>query len=102
MCPFGSIDFDQPDRDIEVDAGAIIVATGMDVYDPSEIIEYGYGKYDNVITAMQFERLLSSFGPTAGKVLKPSDGKKPKKLHLADHNFAQLLGGPLWCCPRFC
>jgi len=81
VCEPGAITFLEKSEEIEVKAGSIVVATGFEVFEPSELRkEYGYGKYENVMTAMQFERLLSSFGPTAGKVLRPSDLKKPKKI----------------------
>jgi heterodisulfide reductase subunit A len=81
VCEPEAITFLEKSEEIEVKAGAVVVATGFEVFEPSELRkEYGYGKYDNVMTAMQFERLLSSFGPTAGKVLRPSDFKKPKKI----------------------
>jgi len=81
VCEPGAITFLEKSEEIEVKAGAIVIATGFEVFEPSELRkEYGYGKYENVMTAMQFERLLSSFGPTAGKVLRPSDLNKPKKI----------------------
>ena len=79
VCEPGAITFLQKSEDIEVRVGSIIVATGFEVFEPDTMRrEYGYGKYKNVITAMQFERTLSSFGPTSGKVKRPSDGAVPK------------------------
>jgi heterodisulfide reductase subunit A len=81
VCEPAAISFLEKSEEIEVHAGSIIIATGFEVFEPTEIRkEYGYGKYENVLTAMQIERLLSSFGPTSGKVLRPSDYKKPKKI----------------------
>ena len=81
VCEPEAITFLEKSEEIEVNIGSIIIATGFEVFEPYDLRkEYGYGKYNNVITAMQFERLLSSFGPTAGKVLRPSDYKKPKKI----------------------
>ena len=81
VCEPEAISFLEKSEEIEVHAGSIIVATGFEVFEPTELRrEYGYGKYPNVITAMQFERLLSSFGPTSGQPLRLSDGKKPKKI----------------------
>ena len=81
VCEPDAISFLEKSEEIEVNAGSIILATGFEVFEPTEQRkEYGYGKYENVITAMQVERLLSSFGPTSGKVLRPSDCKKPKKI----------------------
>ena len=74
VCEPEAISFLTKSEDIEIKVGSIIVATGFELFEPLEMRkEYGYGKYPNVITAMQFERLLSSYGPTEGKIRKPSD-----------------------------
>jgi len=86
-CPSEAIDFDQTAEDIEVDVGAIIVATGFQLYDATQKKEYGYGRYPNVITNMDFERLVGADGPTHGKVLRPSDEKPPQKIA-----FIQCVG----------
>ncbi len=75
-----AIDFGMEDKLVWEDIGSIIVATGYDHFDPSVIPEYGYGRFDNVITAMEMERLNNSAGCTAGNLIRPSDGKNPKKL----------------------
>lgn len=81
VCEAGAINFLEKSEKIEVNVGAIIVATGFELLEPIELRkEYGYGKYENVLTAIQYERLLSSFGPTDGKIVRPSDLKKPKKI----------------------
>jgi heterodisulfide reductase subunit A len=81
ICEAGAISFLKASQEIRVEVGSIVVATGFDVLEPLELRrEYGYGKYPNVITALQYERLLSSSGPTVGKVLRPSDGKKPQSV----------------------
>lgn len=72
-CQADAIDFDQKDRVIELHVGAIIAATGYEVFDPSIIPEYQYGKIPNVVTALEFERLLSASGPTGGHLDRPSD-----------------------------
>lgn len=79
-CPTDAIDFDQESRTIELKAGAIIVATGFDEYNPTEKTEYGYDRYDNVITQFQLARILDIDGPTKGKLLRPSDGKEPQNI----------------------
>jgi heterodisulfide reductase subunit A len=65
---------------VEEEVGAIIVATGYDLYEKELLTEYGYGKYPDVLDGLQFERLLSASGPTLGKVLRPSDRKVPKEV----------------------
>jgi heterodisulfide reductase subunit A-like polyferredoxin len=73
VCQAEAINFDQKDRIIEVNVGAIILAAGYDVFDPSLIPEYRYREIPNVVTAIEFERLLSASGPTGGHVDRPSD-----------------------------
>jgi len=77
FCPTGAIDFKQEDKIIEVEVGAIIVATGYDILDPTPISQYGYGRFENVITSFELERLISSTGPTEGNVVL-KDGSTPK------------------------
>lgn len=80
VCEPGAIDYDQQPVEVDIAVGTIIVATGYDIMPKSSIGEYGYGKYRNVITGLEFERLLSASGPTGGKILRPSDGKVPKEV----------------------
>ena len=79
-CPAQAIRFDQQDEIMEIQVGAIVTATGFNVAETSFFPEYGYGKYKDVITGLQFERLLSASGPTLGEVKRPSDGTKPEKV----------------------
>ena len=78
VCEANAIVHDQTEAIIELDIGSIVVATGFDLYDPSEKPEYGYSKFDNVITGLEFERLVSASGPTEGHI--EIDGKEPKKV----------------------
>ncbi len=80
VCPTGAIRFDQEDELVELEVGAVVVATGFNVMTTSEFSEYGYGKYPDVITGLQFERLASASGPTLGEIRRPSDGKIPEKI----------------------
>ncbi len=82
-----AIDFSQEPEEIELDVGTIIVATGFDIFDPTPIEEYGYGQYDNVLTAIELERLHNSAGPTVGRLTRPSDGQIPKRVA-----FIQCVG----------
>jgi len=79
FCPTGAIKFDDEDEIVELDVGAIIVATGYNLMDPSRLPEYGYGVYDNVITSLQFERLVNAQGPTGGRILL-KDGREPESI----------------------
>jgi len=80
FCPVGAVNFDQQETTIEERVGCIIVATGYDLYPMEELGEYGRGEVPDVIDGLAFERLLSASGPTAGNVLRPSDGKEPKEV----------------------
>jgi len=80
VCPTGAINFEQEDRIIEVDVGAVVVATGFSILDTKAFPEYGYGKYLDVIDGLKFERLASASGPTLGLMQRPSDGKVPETV----------------------
>ncbi len=81
VCDAGAINFLDTSQVIDLEVGSIIVATGYQMMQPDEWREeYGYGKYPNVLNAMEYERLLSASGPTGGKVLKRSDGKPPESV----------------------
>ena len=80
LCPTGAIDFEQQERIVEERVGAIIVATGFDLYPLSRLGEYGAGEIPDVIDGLAFERLLSASGPTAGKMRRPSDGREPREV----------------------
>lgn len=86
-CGPKAIDFEQKDKEIEFDVGAVIVAPGYELYDPKLSEELGFGRYPNVLTSLQFERLLSASGPTRGAVLRPSDQREPHKIA-----FIQCVG----------
>ena len=80
ICPEKAIDFEQKDERIEEKVGAIIVATGYELYPKGQLGEYGYGEITDVIDGLAFERMLSPNGPTKGRILRPSDGKAPKEM----------------------
>ncbi|HOE58770.1 MAG TPA: CoB--CoM heterodisulfide reductase iron-sulfur subunit A family protein [Bacteroidales bacterium] len=80
FCPTQAIRFDQQDEIIEVEAGAIVLATGFDIKRADFFPEYGFGKYKDVIDGLQFERIASASGPTLGEIRRLSDGKIPKKV----------------------
>jgi heterodisulfide reductase subunit A len=80
VCPTKAIRFDQEDEIVEVEVGAVVLATGFTVKQPDFFPEYGFGKYADVITGLQFERLASASGPTLGEIRRPSDGKIPEKI----------------------
>ncbi len=100
FCELGAIDFEQVDQIVEVEVGNIIVTTGYDSFDPTPITQYGYGKFDNVYTGLEFERICNAVGPTSGKIVL-KDGSEPKSvaiLHCVgsrDENYHEY-------CSRVC
>src|SRR4030066_424121 len=102
-CKREAIDYEMKDQILEIEVGSIIVATGYDVWDPSSSTEYGYGKYPNVYTAMEYERMINAAGPTHGHIERRSDKKRPQKMA-----FIQCVGsrnpqiGPPYCCSVCC
>ena len=80
VCKNDAIDFSQEEERVEVKVGAIVLAPGFEPYDPKLREDYGIGKYANVVTSMDYERLLASTGPYEGQVLRPSDMKHPHKI----------------------
>lgn len=103
VCPPKAVVFDQEDTFVEEEVGAIVVATGYDMLPKDVYGEYGYGRYEDVIDSLQFERLLSASGPTTGEVRRPSDGEIPKEVV-----FIQCVGsrddskGISYCCRIGC
>ena len=80
VCPTGAIDFAQEDTILEVQVGNIIVATGYDVFDARRVSEYGYGRYPDVFTGLEVERMLSGAGPTGGRVLLRDGKTEPESV----------------------
>ena len=79
-CDKKCINYDDKDEMVEVEVGTIIVATGMDVFDATEIGALGYGRYDDILTSLEYERLVSAGGPTGGELVRVSDRKAPKSI----------------------
>lgn len=80
VCPANAIDLEEKPRLISIEVGAIILALGFKVYEPNNLGELGYGRFRNVLPAMQYERLASRSGPTEGVIARPSDGKLPRSI----------------------
>lgn len=87
VCNAEAICLNQEPKEFDLDVQVIIVATGLDLFDPSSIPEYGYGVYQNVITSIQYERLINASGPTGGHLVRISDGRPVKRLA-----FIQCVG----------
>ncbi len=80
FCPTEAIDFAQQPEEVELDVASIIVSTGFQLQDPTQIPQYGYRTYANVHTSLEFERLVSSTGPTSGEIVRASDRKHPESI----------------------
>ena len=87
VCPTGAINYQDKDREIDINVGAVILATGIDPFDPIGFGQFGYHRYSNVVTSLEFERMLSASGPFGGHVVRASDEKPPKKIA-----FIQCVG----------
>jgi len=79
-CLAKAVDFNQKLGEITLNVSSIILATGLEIYDPSSISEYGYKRYKNVLLSLEFERLINASGPTRGELLRPSDNKHPRRI----------------------
>jgi heterodisulfide reductase subunit A len=103
VCKRQAVDYDMKDAILEFNVGAVVVATGFDVWDPTSSVEYGYGKNPNVFTAMEYERIINAAGPTHGHIKRRSDGNEPKSIA-----FIQCVGsrniqtGHPYCCSVCC
>jgi heterodisulfide reductase subunit A len=101
-CAQGAINFDQKEEIVERKVGAIVVATGYDIMDPTMMYEYSYNQSPDVITTLELERLISSSGPTKGEILRPSNQQKPRSV-----TFILCVGSRdetqcTWCCRIGC
>jgi len=80
VCVKGAIDYEQKDEILELEIGSVILATGLDVFDPTPLTYYGYKRLKNVITGIEYERLINATGPTGGHLNRPSDGELAHKV----------------------
>ena len=87
VCKAKAVEYEREDEEVDINVGSIVLAPGFDEFIPQQANKYGYGKYKNVVTSIEFERILSASGPYAGRVLRPSDGDIPEKVA-----FLQCIG----------
>lgn len=103
VCKRDAIDYEMKDAILEFEIGSVVVATGFDVWDPSVATEYGYGRFPNVYTAMEYERIINAAGPTSGHIKRRSDGAEPRTIA-----FVQCVGSRNvqlnhpYCCAVCC
>ncbi|MBW1774070.1 MAG: FAD-dependent oxidoreductase [Deltaproteobacteria bacterium] len=96
-CKAEAVDLEQKEKEVTLEVGAVVLATGFDLYDVSPLVEYGWGRIENVITAMQFERMICASGPSSGHLQRPSDGREPMNLA-----FIQCVGSRDVRHKRYC
>lgn len=103
VCDVNAVKYNDQDQIIELKVGAVILASGYDAFWGGEVSEYGYGRFDNVVTSLEYERMLSASGPTDGHIIRPSDGQEAKKIaflhcvgsrdYRTDHTYCSAV-----CC----
>ena len=102
VCQKHCVDLDMPDIVEELEVGAVIVATGIDYYDPREASEYGYTRYQNVVNSIELERLLSPSGPSGGKLVRFTDQKPPKRVSFIQCVGSRCMSRDIPYCSRIC
>jgi len=100
-CDPGAINFDDVAEETTLNVGAVVVATGFDELDPTELHAFGYGRAHNVMTGLEFERLLCATGPTRGRILRPSDHQVPGRIVFVQCVGSRGEGGRSYCS-RYC
>ncbi len=80
FCPSGAIDFSDQKKNLDIRVGAVILSPGSEAYDPASHDPYGYARSPDIVTSLEFERILSASGPSGGHLVRPSDGKEPEKI----------------------
>ncbi|MDZ7261335.1 MAG: CoB--CoM heterodisulfide reductase iron-sulfur subunit A family protein, partial [candidate division KSB1 bacterium] len=101
-CEKGCIDYDEQDQVLELNVGSIIVATGVEYYDPREASEFGYTRFENVVTSMELERILSAGGPTRGNLIKFTDRKTPERIAFIQCVGSRTIKHDIPYCSRIC
>ncbi|MEM4735872.1 MAG: FAD-dependent oxidoreductase [Candidatus Thorarchaeota archaeon] len=101
-CQRNAIDHGMTDQSLELNVGAIVIATGYRLFDVSRYTQLGYGKYPNVIHAMEYERLINAAGPTRGHLIRLSDGKIPRSIGFVQCVGARDVNKDVPYCSRVC
>ncbi len=102
VCQPKAIDFSMEDTMTELNVGAVIVASGIDYYDPTEASEFGYRRFKNVVTSFELERLLSAGGPTKGELVRLTDNKPPKRIAFINCVGSRNMARDIPYCSRIC
>ncbi|UCE18125.1 MAG: CoB--CoM heterodisulfide reductase iron-sulfur subunit A family protein [Gemmatimonadota bacterium] len=102
VCQKGAIDYDQKDETLSLGVGAIVLATGLDIFDPESLTQYGYGRLPNVITGLEYERLINATGPTGGHLKRKSDDQLAKRVAYLQCVGSRDLNNCSWCSSVCC
>jgi heterodisulfide reductase subunit A len=102
FCPTESIDFEQEDKSVELNVGNIILATGYDLFDPHRIPQYGYGKYENVFSSLEFERMANAAGPTNGEIVLRDGKTKPEAVGIIHCVGSRDINYNVYCSAICC
>ena len=102
FCGPEAINYDMKEEHLDLKVGAIILATGLGFYDISGITEYGYGRIENVVTAIEYERLTAASGPTMGELKRPSDGRIPENIAFIQCVGSRDLRNKAYCSSVCC
>jgi heterodisulfide reductase subunit A len=102
VCEKKAIDYDMKETIVEEEVGAVVVATGYDLYTMQALGEYGGEKYEDVVNGLEFERILSASGPTGGTIRRPSDGKIPKSVVFVQCSGSRDTEKHLPYCSKIC
>ncbi len=100
-CERDAIDYDMKPEDLDLRIGAVVVATGFDLFDARAMKNYGYGLYPNVLTSLELERMLNASGPTRGHIFRPTDRKVPRSIVFVQCVGARGEAGQQYCS-QFC
>ncbi len=101
-CKAKCINFDEPEEIIDLNVGAIVVATGVEYYDPREASEYGYTRFENVVTSFELERLLDAASPTRGELLTFTNVRQPRRIAFIQCVGSRNMKADIPFCSRIC
>jgi heterodisulfide reductase subunit A len=103
ICKHDAIDLNQKVQQLDIEVGAVVLSPGYEVFDPARRGDFGYGTMENVVTSLDYERILSSTGPFEGEIRRPSDGKHPQKIAwIQCVGSRQVLAGGNSYCSAVC
>ncbi|PHJ39383.1 hypothetical protein P378_03630 [Desulforamulus profundi] len=100
-CQAGAINHHMQDEEIQIEVGSILLVPGFETFDPAQLALYKYGELKNVVTSLEFERILSASGPFGGHLVRPSDHKEPAKIAWIQCVAPVTAGSTMATAPRY-